>query len=106
VTKELAGTLTDMQSDNSSSIVNPNNLLSALSQKAPHLAGTGDQEDAHELLRTLMETVRAEELRVKLPLSAPVKAFKTNYSISEVPSQNLISHWIIEKDRPVCGGRR
>jgi hypothetical protein len=52
----------------------------------------------------LMETVRAEELRVKLPLSSPVKAFKSNYSISEVPSQNLISHWIVEKDRPVCGG--
>lgn len=60
-----------MQSDNNSSIVNPNNLLSALSQKAPHLAGTGDQEDAHELLRTLMETVRAEELRVPLPPPAP-----------------------------------
>jgi len=53
-----------MQAENSSYTVNPSSLLSALSQKAPQLAGTGDQEDAHELLRTMMETVRSEELRV------------------------------------------
>ncbi|CAB3374837.1 Hypothetical predicted protein [Cloeon dipterum] len=63
VTKELARTFEQMQEGSQASTVNPKSLLNALNQKAPHLAGTGDQEDSHELLRTLMESVRSEELR-------------------------------------------
>lgn len=43
-------------------IVNPSRLLSALRKKCPQFEG-GDQHDAHELLRHLLDTVRTEDLR-------------------------------------------
>lgn len=46
-------------------VVNPNRLLSALRKKCPQFEG-GDQHDAHELLRHLLDTVRTEDLRVSI----------------------------------------
>lgn len=43
-------------------VVNPSRLLSALRKKCPQFEG-GDQHDAHELLRHLLDTVRTEDLR-------------------------------------------
>lgn len=43
--------------------VNPRKLLVALTSKCPQFEG-GDQHDAHELLRHLLDSVHNEDLRV------------------------------------------
>ena len=73
-TKELAvpeeGTITDSLCDflkqihtaGTTATVSPSHLLRTIALKVPQFAGY-DQQDAHELLRALMEQVRLEDLR-------------------------------------------
>ncbi|XP_063537384.1 ubiquitin carboxyl-terminal hydrolase 16/45 isoform X1 [Cydia strobilella] len=61
LTRTLAETLSDVQSGEGG-VYNPRKLLSALVNKLPQFGG-GDQHDAHELLRHLLEAVRSEDLR-------------------------------------------
>ncbi|XP_047535636.1 ubiquitin carboxyl-terminal hydrolase 16 isoform X1 [Vanessa atalanta] len=61
LTKTLAETLDELQAGEGG-VYNPRKLLSALVNKLPQLGG-GDQHDAHELLRHLLEAVRSEDLR-------------------------------------------
>lgn len=44
--------------------VNPKWLLNALTKRCPQFEG-GDQHDAHELLRHLLDSVHSEDLRVR-----------------------------------------
>ncbi|XP_044737826.1 ubiquitin carboxyl-terminal hydrolase 45 [Chrysoperla carnea] len=60
LTETLANTLTELQS--SGGVVNAKALLRLLASKQPQF-GVGDQEDSHELLRHLLEAVRAEDLK-------------------------------------------
>lgn len=60
LTAELAGTLDQLQG--TGGVFVPKSLLSQLTSKWPQFAG-GDQHDAHELLRHLLESVRCEDLR-------------------------------------------
>lgn len=61
LTKILAETLAELQSGRSEVYV-PRILLSRLTTRMPQFGG-GDQHDAHELLRHLLEAVREEDLR-------------------------------------------
>ncbi|OWR54466.1 ubiquitin carboxyl-terminal hydrolase 45 like protein [Danaus plexippus plexippus] len=61
LTKTLAETLAELQAGEGG-VYNPRRLLSALVTKLPQFGG-GDQHDAHELLRHLLEAVRSEDLR-------------------------------------------
>ncbi|XP_059057892.1 ubiquitin carboxyl-terminal hydrolase 45 isoform X2 [Achroia grisella] len=61
LTRTLAETLADLQTGDGG-VYNPRRLLSALVNKLPQFDG-GDQHDAHELLRHLLEAVRSEDLR-------------------------------------------
>lgn len=61
LTRILAETLRELQSGRKEVYV-PRLLLSRLTQRMPQFAG-GDQHDAHELLRHLLEAVREEDLR-------------------------------------------
>lgn len=49
--------------NNGSKVLVPRKLLDALRKKCPQFEG-GDQHDAHELLRHLLDIVRTEDLRV------------------------------------------
>lgn len=60
LTAELAGTLDQLQG--AGGVFVPKSLLQQLTSKWPQFAG-GDQHDAHELLRHLLESVRCEDLR-------------------------------------------
>lgn len=57
----LTITLEELQSGRAE-VYNPRGLLDQLSTKHPQF-GRGDQQDAHELLRHLLEAVREEDLR-------------------------------------------
>lgn len=57
----LTLTLEELQSGRSE-VYNPRSLLNQLTLKHPQF-GRGDQQDAHELLRHLLEAVREEDLR-------------------------------------------
>ncbi|CAG9788534.1 unnamed protein product [Diatraea saccharalis] len=61
LTKTLAETLTELQSGEGG-VYTPRKLLMFLVNKLPQFGG-GDQHDAHELLRHLLEAVRSEDLR-------------------------------------------
>jgi len=61
LTKVLAETLEALQLG-TGGVYNPSSLLRNLSQKWPQF-GNGDQQDSHELLRHLLESVRCEDLR-------------------------------------------
>ncbi|CAG9858181.1 unnamed protein product [Phyllotreta striolata] len=61
LTMTLAETLRELQSGRQEVYV-PRMLLSKLTSKMPQFGG-GDQHDAHELLRHLLEAVREEDLR-------------------------------------------
>lgn len=61
LTKTLAETLSELQAGEGG-VYTPRKLLSALVNKLPQFGG-GDQHDAHELLRHLLEAVRSEDLR-------------------------------------------
>ncbi|KAJ8916835.1 hypothetical protein NQ315_005842 [Exocentrus adspersus] len=61
LTATLAQTLTELQSGRAE-VYNPRMLHSRLVNKMPQFGG-GDQHDAHELLRHLLEAVREEDLR-------------------------------------------
>ncbi|KAJ8936388.1 hypothetical protein NQ318_010795 [Aromia moschata] len=61
LTSTLAETLGELQSGRAE-VYNPRMLLSRLIGKMPQFGG-GDQHDAHELLRHLLEAVREEDLR-------------------------------------------
>ncbi|KAM3959632.1 LOW QUALITY PROTEIN: ubiquitin specific protease 16/45 [Aphomia sociella] len=61
LTRTLAETLAELQTAEGG-VYNPRKLLSALVNKLPQFDG-GDQHDAHELLRHLLEAVRSEDLR-------------------------------------------
>lgn len=61
LTRTLAETLADLQTGEGG-VYNPRKLLNALVTKLPQFGG-GDQHDAHELLRHLLEAVRSEDLR-------------------------------------------
>ncbi|XP_028167358.1 ubiquitin carboxyl-terminal hydrolase 45 [Ostrinia furnacalis] len=61
LTRTLAETLIDLQSGESG-VYTPRKLLMFLVNKLPQFGG-GDQHDAHELLRHLLEAVRSEDLR-------------------------------------------
>lgn len=60
LTAELTGTLEQLQG--AGGVFTPRSLLQQLTNKWPQFAG-GDQHDAHELLRHLLESVRCEDLR-------------------------------------------
>ncbi|CAH0589259.1 unnamed protein product [Chrysodeixis includens] len=71
LTRTLAETLSELQADpyqqglevnGEGGVYTPRKLLSALVNKLPQFGG-GDQHDAHELLRHLLEAVRSEDLR-------------------------------------------
>uniref|UniRef100_A0A182IYS2 Ubiquitinyl hydrolase 1 n=1 Tax=Anopheles atroparvus TaxID=41427 RepID=A0A182IYS2_ANOAO len=61
LTGALAGVLIELTSG-ASRIISPNRLLNELTGKWPQFDG-GDQHDAHELLRHLLESVRTDDLR-------------------------------------------
>ncbi|XP_039756039.1 ubiquitin carboxyl-terminal hydrolase 45 isoform X2 [Pararge aegeria] len=61
LTRTLAETLAELQAVEGG-VYTPRKLLSALVTKLPQFGG-GDQHDAHELLRHLLEAVRSEDLR-------------------------------------------
>ncbi|XP_026756497.1 ubiquitin carboxyl-terminal hydrolase 16 isoform X2 [Galleria mellonella] len=61
LTRTLAETLAELQTGEGG-VFTPRKLLSALVNKLPQFDG-GDQHDAHELLRHLLEAVRSEDLR-------------------------------------------
>ncbi|XP_022822583.1 ubiquitin carboxyl-terminal hydrolase 16 isoform X3 [Spodoptera litura] len=61
LTRTLAETLSELQAGEGG-VYTPRKLLSALVNKLPQFGG-GDQHDAHELLRHLLEAVRSEDLR-------------------------------------------
>ncbi|CAH0720523.1 unnamed protein product, partial [Brenthis ino] len=61
LTRTLAETLAELQAGEGG-VYTPRKLLSALVNKLPQFGG-GDQHDAHELLRHLLEAVRSEDLR-------------------------------------------
>ncbi|XP_047031653.1 ubiquitin carboxyl-terminal hydrolase 16 isoform X3 [Helicoverpa zea] len=61
LTRTLSETLSELQAGEGG-VYNPRKLLSALVNKLPQFGG-GDQHDAHELLRHLLEAVRSEDLR-------------------------------------------
>ncbi|XP_068617516.1 ubiquitin carboxyl-terminal hydrolase 16/45 isoform X2 [Battus philenor] len=61
LTRTLSETLADLQAGEGC-VYTPRKLLSALVNKLPQFGG-GDQHDAHELLRHLLEAVRSEDLR-------------------------------------------
>nr|XP_012543958.2 ubiquitin carboxyl-terminal hydrolase 16 isoform X1 [Bombyx mori]XP_037874518.1 ubiquitin carboxyl-terminal hydrolase 16 isoform X1 [Bombyx mori] len=61
LTRTLAETLEELQGGEGG-VYTPRKLLSALVNKLPQFGG-GDQHDAHELLRHLLEAVRSEDLR-------------------------------------------
>lgn len=61
LTRVLAETLRELRSGRRE-VYNPRMLLSRLTQRMPQFGG-GDQHDAHELLRHLLEAVREEDLR-------------------------------------------
>ncbi|XP_023942781.2 ubiquitin carboxyl-terminal hydrolase 16 isoform X2 [Bicyclus anynana] len=61
LTRTLAETLAELQAVEGA-VYTPRKLLSALVTKLPQFGG-GDQHDAHELLRHLLEAVRSEDLR-------------------------------------------
>lgn len=61
LTRTLAETLSELQAGEGG-VHTPRKLLSALVNKLPQFGG-GDQHDAHELLRHLLEAVRSEDLR-------------------------------------------
>ncbi|XP_013140843.1 PREDICTED: ubiquitin carboxyl-terminal hydrolase 45 isoform X2 [Papilio polytes] len=61
LTRTLSETLGDLKAGEGG-VYTPRKLLSALVNKLPQFGG-GDQHDAHELLRHLLEAVRSEDLR-------------------------------------------
>lgn len=61
LTQTLTETLHELQSGRSE-VYNPRHLFSRLSGRMPQFGG-GDQHDAHELLRHLLEAVREEDQR-------------------------------------------
>ncbi|KPJ12856.1 Ubiquitin carboxyl-terminal hydrolase 16 [Papilio machaon] len=61
LTRTLSETLAELQAGEGG-VYTPRKLLSALVNKLPQFGG-GDQHDAHELLRHLLEAVRSEDLR-------------------------------------------
>ncbi|XP_045774655.1 ubiquitin carboxyl-terminal hydrolase 16 isoform X2 [Maniola jurtina] len=61
LTRTLSETLAELQAGDGG-VYTPRKLLSALVTKLPQFGG-GDQHDAHELLRHLLEAVRSEDLR-------------------------------------------
>ncbi|RVE49883.1 hypothetical protein evm_005476 [Chilo suppressalis] len=61
LTRTLAETLTELQSGEGG-VYTPRKLLMFLVNKLPQFGG-GDQHDAHELLRHMLEAVRSEDLR-------------------------------------------
>ncbi|KAG6462873.1 hypothetical protein O3G_MSEX013510 [Manduca sexta] len=61
LTRTLAETLEELQAGEGG-VYTPRKLLSSLVNKLPQFGG-GDQHDAHELLRHLLEAVRSEDLR-------------------------------------------
>ncbi|XP_060804705.1 ubiquitin carboxyl-terminal hydrolase 16/45 [Amyelois transitella] len=61
LTRTLAETLAELQAGEGG-VYTPRKLLSALVNKLPQFDG-GEQHDAHELLRHLLEAVRSEDLR-------------------------------------------
>lgn len=60
VTQALAETLQELQS--AGCVYTPSKLLEKFTSKCPQFSG-GDQHDAHELLRQLLESVRTEDLQ-------------------------------------------
>ncbi|XP_013105568.1 ubiquitin carboxyl-terminal hydrolase 16 [Stomoxys calcitrans] len=60
LTSALAQTLDELQSGGG--VFNPSKLFDKLCAKCPQFQG-GDQHDSHELLRHLLESVRAEDLK-------------------------------------------
>ncbi|XP_075154530.1 ubiquitin specific protease 16/45 isoform X2 [Haematobia irritans] len=60
LTSALAQTLEELQSGGG--VFNPGKLFDKLCAKCPQFQG-GDQHDSHELLRHLLESVRAEDLK-------------------------------------------
>ena len=62
ITTSFCGLLKQMQTPGTTAIVSPNDLLRNISMEVPHFLGC-DQQGAHELLRTLLEQVRSEDLR-------------------------------------------
>lgn len=61
LTQTLTETLHELQSGRSE-VYNPRHLFSRLTGRMPQFGG-GDQHDAHELLRHLLEAVREEDQR-------------------------------------------
>ncbi|CAH2043184.1 unnamed protein product, partial [Iphiclides podalirius] len=61
LTRTLSETLAELQAGEGG-VYTPRKLLLALVNKLPQFGG-GDQHDAHELLRHLLEAVRSEDLR-------------------------------------------
>ncbi|KAF0308467.1 Ubiquitin carboxyl-terminal hydrolase 16 [Amphibalanus amphitrite] len=62
ITKSLFGFLEQMHTTRTGSTVSPSNLLKNIALKVPQFASC-DQQDAHELLRELMQQTRLEDLQ-------------------------------------------
>ena len=62
ITTSLCGLLKQMQTPGTTVTVFPSQLLRKISMEVPHFLGC-DQQDAHELLRTLLEQVCSEDFR-------------------------------------------
>ncbi|GBP56446.1 Ubiquitin carboxyl-terminal hydrolase 16 [Eumeta japonica] len=88
LTRTLAETLAELQAGDGG-VFTPRRLLSALTSKLPQFGG-GDQHDAHELLRHLLEAVRSEDLRryqsvilVSLGMSSKVDPAKVDGEVKQ-----------------------
>ncbi|KAF0288752.1 Sphingosine kinase 1 [Amphibalanus amphitrite] len=78
ITASLCDFLKKMHITGTGSTVSPSHLLKKIALKVPQFVGC-DQQDAHELLRALMEQARLEDLRrhqkqILLGLGLPAKA--------------------------------
>ncbi|XP_043188433.1 ubiquitin carboxyl-terminal hydrolase 45-like isoform X2 [Amphibalanus amphitrite] len=78
ITASLCDFLKQMHITGTGSTVSPSHLLRKIALKVPQFVGC-DQQDAHELLRALMEQARLEDLRrhqkqILLGLGLPAKA--------------------------------
>ena len=77
ITASLCDFLKQMHTTGTTATVSPSNLLRKIALKVPQFVGC-DQQDAHELLRSLMEQARLEDLRrhqrqIMRGLSLPLK---------------------------------
>ncbi|KAL8603378.1 hypothetical protein ACOMHN_004229 [Nucella lapillus] len=79
LTHSLLSFVQEMNNGSANSTVTPNTLFSHVCKKAPRFKGF-QQQDSHELLRTLLDVVRSEE--IKRGQSGILKYFKLPESVN------------------------